>query len=118
VVIAKVARGDQPGEAEGYLFGDTTTDEDAYAVAAGAALGVNDGLSPTRGEVKNLEPALEGPYTEDMSTLHEPREPEVRAYPPEEALRRSRPLPRREDLVVDEVPADEWVAFQEALAET
>ena len=104
----------------GYPFSPGSHDghEDAYAVAAGAALGVTDGLSPIGGELKNLEAAAEAPYTEVMSTLHEPQEPEVRAYPPEEALRRSRPLPRREDLVVDEVPADEWVAFQEALAET
>jgi len=86
--------------------------------SAGAALGVTDVLTPTEAEPKNLEAAAEGPYTELMSTLHEPPEPEVRAYPPEEALRRSRLLPRREDLLVDQVPADEWVAFQEALAET
>ena len=51
-------------------------------------------------------------------TVEQPEEPEVRTYPPEEALRRSRPLPRPEDLVVTDVPDDEWAAFQEALAET
>jgi len=53
-----------------------------------------------------------------VATLEQPGEPEVRAYPPEDALRRSRPLPSREDLVVTDVPDDQWAAFQEALAET
>lgn len=53
-----------------------------------------------------------------MATLEQPGEPGVKAYPPEDALRRSRPLPRREELVVTDVPDDEWAAFQEALAET
>jgi hypothetical protein len=53
-----------------------------------------------------------------MSARQEPEEPGVRAYPPDEALPRCRPLPRREDLVVVEVPDDEWAAFQEALAAT
>jgi hypothetical protein len=53
-----------------------------------------------------------------VATLEQPGEPEVRTYAPEEALRRSRPLPGREDLVVTDVPDDEWAAFQEALAET
>jgi hypothetical protein len=44
-----------------------------------------------------------------------PVEPTARVYPPEEALRRARPLPRREDLVVEDVPGEEWAAFQEAL---
>jgi hypothetical protein len=38
-------------------------------------------------------------------------------YPPEEALRRARPLPPRERLVLAGVPDEEWAAFQEALAE-
>ena len=53
-----------------------------------------------------------------MAIVEQPGEPEVRAYPPGDALRRSCPLPRREDLVVSDVPDDEWAAFQEALAET
>lgn len=47
----------------------------------------------------------------------QPAEPVVRVYPPEEALRRACPLPRREVLVIKDVPDEEWVAFQEALAE-
>jgi hypothetical protein len=57
-------------------------------------------------------------YTETVSTLEQPGEPELRTYPPEEALRRARPLPQRKDLVVDDVPDGEWAAFQAALAET
>jgi hypothetical protein len=53
-----------------------------------------------------------------VSTLEQPGEPELRTYPPEEALRRARPLPQRKDLVVDDVPDGEWAAFQAALAET
>jgi hypothetical protein len=49
--------------------------------------------------------------------LEQPAEPEVRVYPPGEALRRARSLPRPEVLVIKEVPDEEWVAFQEALAE-
>jgi len=58
------------------------------------------------------------PYNEVVTTLEQPGEPVVRAYPPDEALRRSRPLPPPADLVLEGVPDDEWAAFQEALAET
>jgi len=52
-----------------------------------------------------------------VSTLEQPEEPKSQAYPPEEAIRRARPLPLREDLVIKEVSEDEWVAFMEALAD-
>jgi hypothetical protein len=42
----------------------------------------------------------------------------LQVYPPDEALRSARPLPRGEDLVVENIPDEEWGAFQEALAET
>ena len=42
----------------------------------------------------------------------------MRVYPPEEALKRARQLPPREQLVIDGVPDEEWAAFQEALIET
>ena len=47
-MIAKVTRGDQPGEAVGYLFspGRHNEHEDPHVVAAAAALGVSDGLRP------------------------------------------------------------------------
>jgi hypothetical protein len=41
----------------------------------------------------------------------------LRVYPPDEALRSARPLPRREDLVIEDVSDAEWEAFLEALAE-
>jgi len=52
-----------------------------------------------------------------VSIAEQPDEPRVRVYPPDEALRRAQPLPPRERLVIDDVPQDEWTAFQEALAE-
>lgn len=53
-----------------------------------------------------------------MSTLEQPGKRRPGVYLPGEALRRVRPLPRREDLVIEDVPDEEWNAFQEALAET
>jgi len=53
-----------------------------------------------------------------VSTVEQPRDPRSHVYPPEEALRRARPLPRREDLVIPDVPDDEWAAFLEVLGET
>jgi hypothetical protein len=41
----------------------------------------------------------------------------VHVYPPDEALESARPLPKREDLVIDDVSDEEWGAFLEALAE-
>lgn len=52
-----------------------------------------------------------------MSTAEQPVRPTVRFYPPEEALRRARSLPARDFLIIEDVPDDEWAAFQEALAE-
>lgn len=52
-----------------------------------------------------------------MSTVEQPEKPVVRFYPPDEALKRARPLPPREDLVIEGLTDDEWTAFQEALAE-
>jgi hypothetical protein len=62
-VIAKVTRGDQPGEAVGYLFspGRHNEHEDPHVVAAAAALGVTDGLRPLEAELKDLEAAMEAP---------------------------------------------------------
>jgi hypothetical protein len=57
------------------------------------------------------------PYTDVVSTLEQPNEPALRVFPPAEALKRARPLPPRQDLVVQDVPDDEWTAFLEALAE-
>jgi hypothetical protein len=53
-----------------------------------------------------------------VSTVEQPEEPTVKVYPPSEALKRARPLPPRDRLVIQDVPEEEWTAFQEALAET
>ncbi len=42
----------------------------------------------------------------------------MRPYPPDEALKRARPLPPRDRLVIEDVTDDEWKAFEDALAET
>ena len=67
-----------------------------------------------------MRPAQPGPAPtlEPVSTVEQPRDPRLHVYPPEEALERARPLPRREDLVIPDVPDDEWAAFLEVLAET
>lgn len=51
-----------------------------------------------------------------VSTVEQPEEPSVHIYPPDEALERARPLPPRDELVLEDVSDDEWAAFQEALA--
>ncbi|WP_268811478.1 hypothetical protein [Mycolicibacter icosiumassiliensis] len=40
----------------------------------------------------------------------------MRTYAPDEAIRRARPLPPRDRLVIGDVPEEEWAAFQAALA--
>lgn len=42
---------------------------------------------------------------------------EAAIHPPDEALRRARALPPREDLVDEDLSDAEWERFQEALAE-
>ena len=56
-------------------------------------------------------------YDEAVTTVEQPQEPPVQVLPPEEALRRAHPLPRRARLVVHDVPDQEWDAFQQALTE-
>jgi len=53
-----------------------------------------------------------------VSSVEQPEEPAVRIYPPDEAIKRARPLPPRDRLVIEDVPDEEWAAFQEALAGT
>lgn len=48
----------------------------------------------------------------------QPEEPRVRVRPPAEALQAARPLPARRDLVIEDVPDEQWVAFLEAVART
>jgi len=53
-----------------------------------------------------------------VCTVEQPGEPTVRVYAPDEALKRARPLPARDRLVVEDITDEEWKAFQEALADT
>lgn len=52
-----------------------------------------------------------------MSTVEQPDEPTVRVYPPDEAIKRARPLPERDRLQIEDVSDEEWKAFQEALTD-
>lgn len=52
-----------------------------------------------------------------VSSIGQPEEPVVRTYTPDEAIRRARPLPPRDRLVIEDVPEEEWAAFQAALAD-
>lgn len=52
-----------------------------------------------------------------VSKVGEPQEPAVRVYQPDEALKRARPLPPRDRLIIEDVPDQEWAAFREALAD-
>jgi hypothetical protein len=52
-----------------------------------------------------------------VSIAEQPDATTVKVYTPDEALRRAQPLPPRERLVLEDVPRDDWTAFQEALAE-
>jgi hypothetical protein len=52
-----------------------------------------------------------------VTTVESAPEPELPVLPPEEALRRARPLPRRAQLVVEGVSPEEWGEFQQALTE-
>ncbi len=45
------------------------------------------------------------------------QEPVVHVYAPDEARKHARPLPSREQLVIEDITDEEWKAFQEALAE-
>jgi hypothetical protein len=52
------------------------------------------------------------------NSAEHPDEPRMRSYPPEEALRRAKPLlPREERSLGDDMTDEEWDAFQRALAE-
>lgn len=49
---------------------------------------------------------------------HDEEQLRIVFYPPEEALRRARPLPPREEMGLgDDMTDEEWEAFQKALAE-
>lgn len=52
-----------------------------------------------------------------MSVVEEPAEPTLVVLPPEEALRRARPLPSVEELTIEGLTTDEWNALNAVLAE-
>ena len=57
-------------------------------------------------------------YTERMSVMPNAAEPAgLTVLPPEEALRRARPLPSDAELAIEGLTEDEWKAFEKALAE-
>jgi hypothetical protein len=53
-----------------------------------------------------------------VSSVEQPNEPAIRFYPPDEALKRARPLPPRAERAIEGLTDEEWEAFQKALAET
>jgi hypothetical protein len=58
------------------------------------------------------------PYDGLVSTLEHSDDPHVQILSPNQALKRARPLPKRQDLIISDVPDVEWTAFLEALADT
>ena len=67
--------------------------------------------------VRRLASEVGGHRLSAMSIAEQPDDPRMRVLPPAEALRRAKPLPPREQLVIEDVSEDDWTAFQEALAE-
>jgi hypothetical protein len=52
------------------------------------------------------------------NSAENPDEPRIPSYPPDEALRRAKALPPREERSLgDDMTDEEWDAFQRALAE-
>lgn len=60
----------------------------------------------------HLVPTLRG-----VSVLEQPGQPHLLVFEPEEGLRRAKPLPAEDELVIEDVTDEEWEAFHEALAE-
>jgi len=52
-----------------------------------------------------------------VSVVEEPREPVLVVVPPEEALRRARPLPSADDFAIEGLTPDEWSTLNAVLAE-
>lgn len=53
-----------------------------------------------------------------MSVVPHPDEPTgLTVLPPEEALKRARPLPSDHEMAIEGLTDDEWTAFEKALAE-
>ena len=52
-----------------------------------------------------------------MSVVKQPEEPAMVVLPPEQALRRARPLPSVEELTIEGLTIEEWNALTAVLAE-
>lgn len=53
-----------------------------------------------------------------MSSVPQPDEPiRLTVLPPREALQQARPLPSNEDMAIEGLTDDEWLAFEKLLAE-
>ncbi len=52
-----------------------------------------------------------------MSVVQQPEEPAMMVLPPEQALRRARPLPSVEELTIEGLTTEEWNALTAVLAE-
>jgi hypothetical protein len=52
-----------------------------------------------------------------MSVVEQPSEPSLVVLPPDEALRRARPLPSVEELTIEGLTVEEWNALTAVLAE-
>lgn len=56
-------------------------------------------------------------YAGSVSVAEQTPEPHVMVLPPDEAVRRARPLPDGDEFALADITDDEWDAFQQALAE-
>jgi len=55
---------------------------------------------------------------DEVTVVPRPEEPVgLTVLPPEEALRRARPLPSDSEMAIEGLTEDEWKAFEQALAE-
>jgi hypothetical protein len=52
-----------------------------------------------------------------VSVAEQSPESHLTVLPPQEALRRAKPLPSDDDMALEDVTDDEWDAFEHALAE-
>lgn len=52
-----------------------------------------------------------------VSVVEQPEDPVLVVLPPEEALRRARPLPSVDELTIEGLTSDEWNALNAVLAE-
>jgi hypothetical protein len=56
-------------------------------------------------------------YTWHVTSAKQSKQPRVEVLPPAEARRRAAELPRRDQLVIEDVSELEWARFQQALTE-